>query len=1152
MPIRTQDIKLLKSAVMADTADGGGAMTGNEVVDGQSNNLFPDTSALDRAFGRVNLRKIYGVAHTPDTDVLLGSHAMVTDAPNDPLVHCCLLNTAGWADTRDVAREAIERYLVKGPGLAVRLYDVHYAGSRQIRLISFVKAPFPAGGDALVLRNPNEQEQYVRVLNVTLARVDVAVAEGSQTLVLEAHVATCDIGQALAYDFYGPPPTRILGSGAWATIFSTNVAGGAKFYGIKPLAIAGVPGDYSVTTLGGIYTPLVPAATIESPIIDQLPLTSRQALINTGMAAVTLTTAAPMAWGPNAAMQAASAVEPGSVYLVVGNTVFTDNRTGSLMAGGIDVGAVDYVAGKLTLSAASVNYGTVSAALTYKPASAAGASSYSAALKITVANQGLAYTTAFEPPPAPGSFALSYMAQGRWYSLADNLAGKVAGLDSSYGVGTLNYGTGSFGLTLGAIPDVGGVLLAHWGDAAAATAAPVAGLPTRLAMPIDLPARTRGAGIGLSWMRGATNYAAATNAAGQLTGDATGGWQNGVLYFEPNVFPDGNVTVTSQTVATAHTAITNNGGGNYTLTGALPIAPGTFKASVLVVYPDGVLDKRSPLPVWDAGGVIYLNYSTGKYGEQALVACGAIDYATGGVALTGSVPVNLWVRSVAMLGSGNWGSTGGAGSMSVLANGYVSAALNISALTNLSYAAGTTTTVVQPVAAGPWQATIQSRGVPSRLSGSVFKLGDTVYSTAGGVVRRGWALNLAAPQGVGGSISSDGLLIVEQAGLPANYANGLVWYNHAQDASAKLVRSGVFRVASAPLKTGVFQLQSGSDVGTANDSGEISGGGFSGTVDYSRGVVRWEKAAPIDPASLSYNAVFLQYLPLDGKLLGLDTARLPLDGKVPVFRTGDLVVVHNTQTLTLPNPLGKNTAYSLGRVRVASVRVKDALGVVVPDTLYNADLNPGTLTIPSAANIAAYTQPLTVEHRIEDMLLCSQADISGQLKFTRSLTHNFAVGTSYASSAMPFGDLFGRVYNTFEQATWTGEWADERIGPDTLASYNVANHPFVVTNRGAITERWALIFTNNTAFRVIGEFSGEVGVGTVNTATEPINEATGAAYFTIPILGWGGGWAAGNVLRFNTAACGSPMWAVRTVLQGAASLDSDAFTLAFRGDVDRP
>lgn len=57
MTIQTGDIKLLKSQVLLDTADGGGAMTSNEVIDGQSNNLFPDVSALDRTYGRISMRK---------------------------------------------------------------------------------------------------------------------------------------------------------------------------------------------------------------------------------------------------------------------------------------------------------------------------------------------------------------------------------------------------------------------------------------------------------------------------------------------------------------------------------------------------------------------------------------------------------------------------------------------------------------------------------------------------------------------------------------------------------------------------------------------------------------------------------------------------------------------------------------------------------------------------------------------------------------------------------------------------------------------------------------------------------------------------------------------------------------------------------------
>ena len=1144
MPILTQDIKLLKSAVMADTSDGGGAMTGIEVIDGQSNNLFPDTSALDRAFGRVNLRKVFGAAHTLDTDTLLGAHAIITDAPDDPLVHSCLVKTSGWADTRTSAREAIERYLVKGPRLSTRLYDAHYAGSLQIRLISFVNDTFPAGGDALVLRNPNGQEQYVRVLNVTVTATNVAVVEGAQTLVLPALVATCDIGQPLAFDFFGSPPARFVNEANFASIFSTNLSGGAKFYGIKPLGAAGVPGDFSVTTTGGIYTPLVPAATIESPIIDQLPLTSRASLVRTGLSALNPGTI-NMAWGPGASIGTPGPIEPGSVSIGFAGTTFTDDATGVLKTGAVDVGTVDYMAGRITLNASSPNYGTAILVLAYKPATVVGASSFSAALKITVANQGLAYTTVFEPPPAPGSFSLSFMAQGRWYTLKDNLSGKVAGIDGSYGVGTINYATGSFAVTLGAIPDIGSSLLADWGDPSAAMATPVADLPGSLSMLIPLDAKTQGSGIALSWVSQGTTYNATTDANGVLTGgNANGRWGNGQLLFAPLRFPDGNVSVTSQVVALAYAAVTNNGGGSYSLTGALPIKPGTFTAQLLVTYPADAILKISPLPVYDAGGVLFAVYSAGVGQWGATLTVGSIDYLTGAVSLLPGLA--LVIATNAEHASIGWTDK------PARAVGFASAFITFAALTGVSYAAGVTSATVQSIAPGPWVAAIDTRGVPCVVSGSVLYVGNEFYSTAVGVVRRGWSLATATPLAVAGTISSEGLLSITQAGLPANRQNQITWLNQAQDASGKGISAGVFRTASAPLKTGVMQLQVGASVGVANDAGVISGGGFTGTVDFVRGLVTWQKSTPIDPALLSYNAVFLQFLPLDGSLLGLDTARLPLDGKVPLYRSGDLLVVHNTLTTVLPNPLVKNTAYSLGRVRLASVRVKDALGVVVPDTLYQASLNPGTITVPTAAVITPYTQPFTVEHRIEDMLLCSQADISGQLKVTRSLTHNFPAGTSYVSSAMPFGDLFARAHNSFEQQTWIGAWFDTLAGPVITANYNQAQYPIAVTNKGAITERWALIFTNTTAFRIVGENVGDIGTGTTGAVCSPNNPATAAPYFIIPETGWGNGWAAGNVLRFNTAACGSPFWAVRTVLQGPASLDSDAFTLAFRGDVDRP
>ena len=115
MPILQDDIKLLKSQVLLDTDDGGGRMTANEVVDGESNNLFPDISELDRTYGRVSLRKAFAAILTNSTDSYYGAHAIIAKAPGDPLVSMTLFSTKNWPDRRSNAKDRLESYLAPGP-----------------------------------------------------------------------------------------------------------------------------------------------------------------------------------------------------------------------------------------------------------------------------------------------------------------------------------------------------------------------------------------------------------------------------------------------------------------------------------------------------------------------------------------------------------------------------------------------------------------------------------------------------------------------------------------------------------------------------------------------------------------------------------------------------------------------------------------------------------------------------------------------------------------------------------------------------------------------------------------------------------------------------------------------------------------------------
>jgi hypothetical protein len=389
-----------------------------------------------------------------------------------------------------------------------------------------------------------------------------------------------------------------------------------------------------------------------------------------------------------------------------------------------------------------------------------------------------------------------------------------------------------------------------------------------------------------------------------------------------------------------------------------------------------------------------------------------------------------------------------------------------------------------------------------------------------------------------------------------------------------------FRSPVSPLRPGSVQVLATRLTGgllnvSADTAGNLSGANVQGHVDYETGVVRlrfgafvtaagnegqiWYSAeavgadgkifkpAPVFANTIRFNAVGFTYLPLDADILGLDPVRLPQDGRVAIFRPGGFAVLGHTASVTATVSAGQ--VINCGRVRLSRVRVIGADNNVI-NTGYSADLEAGTVTFES---VSGYAQPVVVEHRIEDMVQVSDVQINGQLAFTRQITHTYPFPGSYIASALVGQDLKARVSILFDQATWDSvSYLDAVSGSVAPGTYNDILAPIVVTNKGAVTEKWALRFTNTTTFDVIGEHVGTIGSGTTASDTAPINPATGSPYFTIKGIGWGSGWAVGNVLRFNTVGALFPVWIVRTIQQGPESVINDKFTILVRGDVDRP
>ena len=1192
MPILSGDIKLVASQVMDDVPEGGGAPTATVILDGVSNAVFPDISELDRAGGRVNLRKLHVTVQTNDRDTYMGSNIIVAEPPEDPNVSVTLFTTESTFDRRTQAASRVESYLNKGPLWPGILYENHIAGQRSVQVLQEVSTELPVIGKTLVLVQSeglsNEVQQYIRttaVESVTRTFYDI---NGNP---YEKAVVTLSISDALRTDFMGSPASKQLTliTGA-AKTRDTVVADAGTYVGVSPLSMVANLGDFTVTAKS-VYTQLVPSAQTEIPILDVRTNGLSAALVATG---APITQSISMGFTTTTSMYVGGPIYPGSLSIVRDGITATDDG-GLLKSAAVEVGQVDYDNGVVKLSSNVWGTSGGTHAVTFIPAAVPELISDQRAIRVTAESRALNYSFVMEDIPVRRTLTVSYLAQGRWYTLRDSGSGVLSGISTAYGIGTLNYTTGSVSITLGALPDVGSsVVIQSYSEVTAVRASNTTMTNAgKVYVPINsdgLLSEEKGSksiaigSVSIGWMNG-TAKLATDDGYGNLTGDATGtvDYTQGVVRISPNILPapgtvflvdiDGAEGVTSGIVPLIN--------GNI---GATNIVPGTvsFVVSAEVSYGVGATGRalafhtRQFNPIISDDGIGGLRYRDD--GNGVWVTCGTVNYSAGIV----NVNTTPSVVNTDLLGPLVSGNEAYIGTRAYAWNVFPVRVRGVS-ITSTSIVVTYSSTLpgADSISATVSQYVARTLMVPKySLKGVGFSLGSTRYAqlTDGTLLR-----DINATTGGGtpaGSVSAAlGAVFISSwptgaSPLLSNW-RGLIAPPSVGVEAPFTTFESTFRTASSPLRPasvsvlGTMQDGTAFNV-TADTSGKINGTRVKGRVDYQYGLVELYFVNPDGDAALNadlsflqigglstipadlvmlssvrYNAVAYSYLPLDADLLGIDPVRLPSDGRVPIFRAGGFAVVGHTGkiTATVTNAQAINCA----RVRLSRVRVVGYDGNVI-NTGYSADLEAGTVTFD---NVSGYSQPVTLEHRIEDMAVVREAQISGEITFTRALTHDYPLG-SFVSSALVAGDLKSRVSVLFDQGTWNGTtWMDVVSGSAATGTFNDVLAPIVVTNKGAVTERWALVFTNTTAFNIVGEHVGVIGTGTINADLAPINPATGGPYFTVPALGWGLGWATGNILRFNTIGAMTPIWVVRTVQQGPNTGIEHSFTLLSRGDVDR-
>jgi len=328
--------------------------------------------------------------------------------------------------------------------------------------------------------------------------------------------------------------------------------------------------------------------------------------------------------------------------------------------------------------------------------------------------------------------------------------------------------------------------------------------------------------------------------------------------------------------------------------------------------------------------------------------------------------------------------------------------------------------------------------------------------------------------------------------------------------------------------------------GACDSNGDITGTSVTGTLVGN--LVSLNFAINVDLTTLRYDISETVTLSPPPELFGLNPLRIKNGGIVEQFTAWNSITVQHTQVQVVANTIGQS--YSV-RPNARFVDITDSTGAslwTLNDEHYSLDKETGEVTINSA--FAGFTAPFVLTDSIGETALVTNVQ-EQKLILAAPLSMVYPLGSVVASNQV-LGDLQARVGTVRDMSSWNDNW--DLDGAPATASMNVVDYPIEVINSEAINEDWVLIFTSATAFRCVGRRIGQVATGDTLNDFAPINPLTQTPYFIIRQAAFGGGWNAGEAVRFETVAASKPIMLLRTVQSGHSQITTDRAVLAFRGN----
>lgn len=739
--------------------------------------------------------------------------------------------------------------------------------------------------------------------------------------------------------------------------------------------------------------------------------------------------------------------------------------------------------------------------------------------------------------PKLGTVTVEYLSQGKWYKLTDGGTGKIVGASVSHGSATLNKVTGSLVISLGNLPDVNSAIVVSY--AKDVYQRPELKAQSYLPIVLESPATD----ITVS-----SNGKTGRLVNGILTGDITGtfDYANKTLKITP-MAGLGDFTVNANSVTSDYmedrlvSSFYDNEHESFTLT-KTPVLESfiNFTVTYTSQYHNALCAVRDD----GNGGLIAdisvrssIDSNVAEYrGKQTI---GTINYQTGVIILKKSITVNTTTAIVntVKVGTQRTVTDGKVTATSieeeqVVGNKVTPISYQLGGgLTEFKYVASTSTkaTTVKTYSKPPLNIELNT-GYPIVSGSFTFEIAGLTYFYKDGKIYQD---NKEV-----GTLTDNQAVITDYVGGSVAIKSLLV---KTSDDRVKRLAFTTPKIRPTSLKMTIDNEQAESKL----DGNIMMNGNAIGSVDSEVGLVMIDKyneryplndTARNDPRyayfdKLVYQAVALSYLPIDKSIVKIDAVRLPPDGKIPIFRRGDDVLIGNRKVDNLGSAFTGGQTINLSRTNVDRICLNDADNKPVNAELWDYDLYVGSITFKTSIDLSPYKMPLSASHTQEMRNRITDLDIDGTLTLQFKMNRDYAIEDTFVSGMMLNEDLQVRVSVPFTQKNWDGVWRDTPNGSQLLNKLNLTDHPMKLTDDGAITADWLIKFTSSSQFELYSDVVGFVGKFDTLTDLAPINPATGKPYFIIPKEAFGNKapWAAQDVIRFKTWGTLMPVWVLCAV-----------------------